>query len=129
MSYSLACSVVSVGVPRVASALCPTPLVSMGVVCVARPRVPAALAGEGLVIPTGPCSRGSPLYFLQLGDRRRGSSVSDGLQRRLRRRVLSAAVKDNWRNVERETVTNRPRKRRTVVQLPEELAEDSAVHV
>ncbi|MQL71303.1 hypothetical protein Taro_003645 [Colocasia esculenta] len=42
--------------------------------------VPAAPAGEGLVIPTGPCSRGSPPYFLQLGARRRGSSVSDGLR-------------------------------------------------
>ncbi|MQL98980.1 hypothetical protein Taro_031697, partial [Colocasia esculenta] len=52
-----------------------------------------ALAGEGLVIPTGPCSRGSPPYFFQLGARRRGSSVSDGLQRRLWRRVLSAAVR------------------------------------
>ncbi|MQM15629.1 hypothetical protein Taro_048578 [Colocasia esculenta] len=48
----------------------------------------AALAGEGLVIPTGPCSRGSPPYFLQLGARRRGSSVSDGLRRRLWRRVV-----------------------------------------
>ncbi|MQM19295.1 hypothetical protein Taro_052296, partial [Colocasia esculenta] len=55
--------------------------------------VPTALAGEGLVIPTGPCSRGSPPYFLQLGARCRGSSVSDGLQRRLWRRVLSAAVR------------------------------------
>ncbi|MQL68624.1 hypothetical protein Taro_000901, partial [Colocasia esculenta] len=45
--------------------------------------VPAALAGEGLVIPTGPCLRGSPPLLLQLGARRRGSSVSDGLQRRL----------------------------------------------
>ncbi|MQL91834.1 hypothetical protein Taro_024456, partial [Colocasia esculenta] len=44
--------------------------------------VPAALAGEGLVIPTRPCSRGSPPYFLQLGARRRESSVSDGLRRR-----------------------------------------------
>ncbi|MQM14013.1 hypothetical protein Taro_046941 [Colocasia esculenta] len=52
--------------------------------------VPAALAGEGLVIPTGPCSRGSPLYFFQLGARRRGSSVSDGLQRRLWRLLLAA---------------------------------------
>ncbi|MQL99972.1 hypothetical protein Taro_032701, partial [Colocasia esculenta] len=52
--------------------------------------VPAALAGEGLVIPTRPCSRGSPPYFLQLGARRRGSSVSDGLRRRQWRRVLSA---------------------------------------
>ncbi|MQL94718.1 hypothetical protein Taro_027374 [Colocasia esculenta] len=50
--------------------------------------VPAALVGEGLVIPTGPCSRGSPPYFLQLGARRRGSSVSDGLRRRLWRRVV-----------------------------------------
>ncbi|MQM14994.1 hypothetical protein Taro_047928 [Colocasia esculenta] len=41
-------------------------------------KVPAALAGEGLVNRTGPCSRGSPPYFLQLGARRRGSSVSDG---------------------------------------------------
>ncbi|MQM14084.1 hypothetical protein Taro_047014 [Colocasia esculenta] len=45
------------------------------------PRVPAALAGEGLVIPTGPCLRDSPSYFIQLGARRRGSSVSDGLRR------------------------------------------------
>ncbi|MQM05981.1 hypothetical protein Taro_038806 [Colocasia esculenta] len=51
-------------------------------------RFPATLAGEGLVIPTGPCSRGSPPYFLQLGARRRGSSVSDGLRRRLWRRVV-----------------------------------------
>ncbi|MQM05999.1 hypothetical protein Taro_038818 [Colocasia esculenta] len=43
--------------------------------------VPTALAGEGLVIPTGPSSRGSPPYFLQLGARRRESSVSDGLRR------------------------------------------------
>ncbi|MQM00982.1 hypothetical protein Taro_033730, partial [Colocasia esculenta] len=42
-SFSLGCSVVSAGMPRIASAL-----------------VPAALAGVGLVIPTGPCSRGSP---------------------------------------------------------------------
>ncbi|MQM19974.1 hypothetical protein Taro_052989, partial [Colocasia esculenta] len=75
------------GVLSTISALCPTPLVSVGVVCVARPRLvvvalpfPAAPAGEGLVIPTGPCSRGSPPYFLQLGARRRGSSVSDGLR-------------------------------------------------
>ncbi|MQL93538.1 hypothetical protein Taro_026182 [Colocasia esculenta] len=33
--------------------------------------VPAALAGEGLVIPTGPCSRGSPPPLLPLA---RGSS-------------------------------------------------------
>ncbi|MQL75289.1 hypothetical protein Taro_007661 [Colocasia esculenta] len=45
--------------------------------------VPTALADEGLVIPTGPCSRGSPPYFLQLGARRRGSSVSDGWWRQL----------------------------------------------
>ncbi|MQL91224.1 hypothetical protein Taro_023830 [Colocasia esculenta] len=51
-------------------------------------RVPAALAGEGLVIPTRPCSRGSPLNFLQLGARHRGCSVSDGLRRRLWRRVV-----------------------------------------
>ncbi|MQL76081.1 hypothetical protein Taro_008458 [Colocasia esculenta] len=57
-------------------------LVSVGVV------VPVALAGEGLVIPTGPCSRGSPPYFLQLGARRCGSLVSDGLQRRLWHRVV-----------------------------------------
>ncbi|MQL83729.1 hypothetical protein Taro_016224 [Colocasia esculenta] len=44
---------------------------------------PVALAGDGLIIPTGPCSRGSPPYFLQLGARRRGSSVSDRLRRRL----------------------------------------------
>ncbi|MQL96856.1 hypothetical protein Taro_029540 [Colocasia esculenta] len=55
--------------------------------------VPAALAGEGLVIPIGPCSRGSPPYFLQLGARCRGSSVSDGLRRRLWRRVLSVVVR------------------------------------
>ncbi|MQM08399.1 hypothetical protein Taro_041254 [Colocasia esculenta] len=55
--------------------------------------VPTALAGEGLVIPTGPCSRGSPPYSLRLGARHRGSSVSDGLRRRLWRRVLSAAVR------------------------------------
>ncbi|MQL95822.1 hypothetical protein Taro_028492, partial [Colocasia esculenta] len=55
--------------------------------------LPAALAGEGLIIPTGPCSRGSPPYFIQLEARRRRSSVSDGLQRRLWRRVLSAAVR------------------------------------
>ncbi|MQL86151.1 hypothetical protein Taro_018672, partial [Colocasia esculenta] len=54
---------------------------------------PTALAGEGLVIPTGPCSRGSPPYFVQLGARRRESSVSDGLQRRLWCRGLSAAVR------------------------------------
>ncbi|MQM03552.1 hypothetical protein Taro_036337 [Colocasia esculenta] len=52
-------------------------------------RVPAALDAEGLVIPTEPCSQGSPPYFLQLGARRRGSSVSDGLRRRLWRRVLT----------------------------------------
>ncbi|MQM07369.1 hypothetical protein Taro_040208 [Colocasia esculenta] len=51
-------------------------------------RVPVALASEGLVIPTRPCSRGSPPYFLQLGARRRGSSVSDELRRRLWRRVV-----------------------------------------
>ncbi|MQL83274.1 hypothetical protein Taro_015756 [Colocasia esculenta] len=51
-------------------------------------RVPTALADEGLVIPTGPYSRGSPPYFLQVGARCRGSSVSDGLQRRLWRRVV-----------------------------------------
>ncbi|MQL68747.1 hypothetical protein Taro_001058 [Colocasia esculenta] len=56
-------------------------------------RVPAALAGEGLVIPTGPCSRGSAPYFLQLGALRRGSSVLDELRRRLWRRVLSTAVR------------------------------------
>ncbi|MQL83816.1 hypothetical protein Taro_016312 [Colocasia esculenta] len=55
--------------------------------------VHAALAGEGLVIPNGPCSRGSPPYFLHLGARRRGSSASDGLQRRLWRHVLSAAMR------------------------------------
>ncbi|MQL79700.1 hypothetical protein Taro_012140 [Colocasia esculenta] len=49
---------------------------------------PTALAGEGLVIPTGPCSRGSPPYFLQLEARRRGSSVSDRLRRRLWCRVV-----------------------------------------
>ncbi|MQL74565.1 hypothetical protein Taro_006917 [Colocasia esculenta] len=72
---------VSAGVPSVTSVVCLTPLVSAGVVCVARPRlavvalrcslpllsstllVPATLAGEGLVIPTGPCSRGSPPLF------------------------------------------------------------------
>ncbi|MQL93426.1 hypothetical protein Taro_026071 [Colocasia esculenta] len=56
-------------------------------------RVPAALAGEGLLIPTGPCSQGSPPYFLQLGARRRGSSVSDRLRRRSRLLVLLAAVR------------------------------------
>ncbi|MQL71606.1 hypothetical protein Taro_003907 [Colocasia esculenta] len=70
------------GVLSTASALCPTPLVSAGVV------VPAALTGEGLVIPTVPCLRGSPPYFLQLGARRHGSSVSDGLRRRLWWRVV-----------------------------------------
>ncbi|MQM10584.1 hypothetical protein Taro_043476 [Colocasia esculenta] len=70
-----------------ASALLPTLLVSAGVV------VPAALASEGLIIPTGPCSRGSPPFFLQLGACHHGSSVSDGLRRRLWRRVLSAAVR------------------------------------
>ncbi|MQM03299.1 hypothetical protein Taro_036076 [Colocasia esculenta] len=55
--------------------------------------LPTSLAGEGLVIPTGPCSRGSPAYFLKLGARRRGSSVSDGLRRRLWRHVLSKAVR------------------------------------
>ncbi|MQM06623.1 hypothetical protein Taro_039448 [Colocasia esculenta] len=59
-----------------------------GSACGPSTLVPAALAGEGLVIPTGPCSRGSPPYFLQLGARRRGSSVSDGLRRRLWRRVV-----------------------------------------
>ncbi|MQM00457.1 hypothetical protein Taro_033192 [Colocasia esculenta] len=38
-SFSLGCSVVSAGVLRVVSALCPTPLVSSGVVCVAQPRL------------------------------------------------------------------------------------------
>ncbi|MQL82460.1 hypothetical protein Taro_014935 [Colocasia esculenta] len=75
------------GVLSTAFALCPTPLVSAGVV------FPAALAGEGLVIPTGPCSRGSPPYFFQLGARHCGSLVSNGLQRRLWLRVLSAAVR------------------------------------
>ncbi|MQL84234.1 hypothetical protein Taro_016735 [Colocasia esculenta] len=56
-------------------------------------KVPAALADEGLVISTGPRSRGSPPYSLQLGARCRGSSVSDGLRRRLWRHVLSAAVR------------------------------------
>ncbi|MQM13931.1 hypothetical protein Taro_046859 [Colocasia esculenta] len=46
-------------VPRVASALCLTPLVL-------RESFPAALAGKGLVIPTEPCSRGSPPYSLQV---------------------------------------------------------------
>ncbi|MQM13439.1 hypothetical protein Taro_046362, partial [Colocasia esculenta] len=55
--------------------------------------VPAALDGEGLLIPTGPYSRGSPPYFFQLGARRRESSVSDGLQRRLWCRVLSATMR------------------------------------
>ncbi|MQL94716.1 hypothetical protein Taro_027372, partial [Colocasia esculenta] len=63
------------------SALCPTLLVSSGVVCVARPR---------LVVVALHCS---PPPLLQLGARRRGSSVSDGFQRRLGRRVLSAAVR------------------------------------
>ncbi|MQL78180.1 hypothetical protein Taro_010619 [Colocasia esculenta] len=58
--------------------------------CCVVSAVSAALADEGLVIPIGPCSRGSPPYFLQLGARRRESSVSDGLQRRLWRHVLSA---------------------------------------
>ncbi|MQM07967.1 hypothetical protein Taro_040816 [Colocasia esculenta] len=87
-------------VPRVAFAVCPTPLVSVGVVCVSRPLLvvvvsyfPATLAGEGLVISTGPCSRGSPPYFLQLGAHRHGSSVSDASRRRLWRRVLSAVVR------------------------------------
>ncbi|MQM16327.1 hypothetical protein Taro_049283 [Colocasia esculenta] len=48
----------------------------------------AVLAGEGLVIPTGPCSRGIPPYFLQLGAHRHGSTVSDGLRRRLWRCVV-----------------------------------------
>ncbi|MQL93877.1 hypothetical protein Taro_026515 [Colocasia esculenta] len=61
-------------------------LVSMVVVRLAL--VPAALAGEGLVIPTRPCLRGSPPYFLQLGARCCGSSASDGLRRRLWRRVV-----------------------------------------
>ncbi|MQL76499.1 hypothetical protein Taro_008890 [Colocasia esculenta] len=55
--------------------------------------VPAALVGEGLVISTWPCSRGSPPYSLQLGAHRRGSSVSDGLWRQLWRCVLSATVR------------------------------------
>ncbi|MQL93654.1 hypothetical protein Taro_026301 [Colocasia esculenta] len=87
-----------------ASTLCLTLLVSAGVVCVARPRLVvvalrflAALASEGLVIPTGPCSRGSPPYFLQLGARRRGSSMSDGLRRRLWRRiVVSSSESERW---------------------------------
>ncbi|MQL79636.1 hypothetical protein Taro_012073 [Colocasia esculenta] len=33
MSFSLGCSMVSIGVSRVAFTLCPTPLVSTGVVC------------------------------------------------------------------------------------------------
>ncbi|MQM14209.1 hypothetical protein Taro_047138 [Colocasia esculenta] len=41
-------------------------------------RVPTALAGEGLVIPTKPCSRGSPPYSLQVGTRCRRSSLSNG---------------------------------------------------
>ncbi|MQL75981.1 hypothetical protein Taro_008368 [Colocasia esculenta] len=61
--------------------------------------VPAALAGERLVIPTGPCSRGSPPYFLHLGARRRESSVSDGLRRRLWHRVLSAVVMHGFLHV------------------------------
>ncbi|MQM15687.1 hypothetical protein Taro_048638 [Colocasia esculenta] len=50
---------------------------------VVLPIVPTALDGEGLVILAGPCSRGSPPHFLQLGAHHRRSSVSDGLQRRL----------------------------------------------
>ncbi|MQM11759.1 hypothetical protein Taro_044669 [Colocasia esculenta] len=64
-----------------------------GVFGIWGPGVPAALAGKGLVIPIGPCLRGLPPYFLQLGARRRGSSVSDGLRRRLWRCVLSALVR------------------------------------
>ncbi|MQL88054.1 hypothetical protein Taro_020609, partial [Colocasia esculenta] len=48
---------------------------------------------EGLVIPTGPCSRGSPPYFLQLGALCHRSSVSDGLQRRLWRHVVVSSSK------------------------------------
>ncbi|MQM21134.1 hypothetical protein Taro_054168 [Colocasia esculenta] len=40
--------------------------------------VPAALASKGLVIPTEPCSRGSPPYSLQVGTRCRRSSLPDG---------------------------------------------------
>ncbi|MQM18069.1 hypothetical protein Taro_051054, partial [Colocasia esculenta] len=39
--------------------------------------VPAALAGKGLVIPTEPCSRGSPPYSLQVGTHCRRSSSPD----------------------------------------------------
>ncbi|MQM20764.1 hypothetical protein Taro_053792 [Colocasia esculenta] len=38
-------------------------------------------------------ARLTPPYFLQLGARRRGSSVSDGLRKQLWRRVLLAAVR------------------------------------
>ncbi|MQL95751.1 hypothetical protein Taro_028420, partial [Colocasia esculenta] len=40
--------------------------------------VPAALAGEGLVIPIGSCSRGSPPQLPSARARRHGSSLSEG---------------------------------------------------
>ncbi|MQL96829.1 hypothetical protein Taro_029514 [Colocasia esculenta] len=73
-------------VPRVASAFCLTLLV-MRESCWARPwlwfyfrfvGVPTTLAGKVLVIPSEPCSRGSPPYSLQVGTRCRKSSLSDG---------------------------------------------------
>ncbi|MQL67871.1 hypothetical protein Taro_000139, partial [Colocasia esculenta] len=79
-------------VPRVASALCLTPLV-LRESCWARPWlwfvaftlfrcfivlcVPAALDGKGMVISIEPCSRGSPPYSLQVGTRSRRSLLPD----------------------------------------------------
>ncbi|MQL69948.1 hypothetical protein Taro_002250 [Colocasia esculenta] len=81
------------GVPRVASAVCPTPLVYAGVMCVARPRL-VVVALRWTVDPYWALFARLTPYFLQLWARHRRSSVSDGMRRRLWRRVLSAAVRD-----------------------------------
>ncbi|MQL68675.1 hypothetical protein Taro_000950 [Colocasia esculenta] len=64
------------GVLSTASALCPTPFISVGVVCLVR--------------------EAHPPYFLQLGARRRGSSVSDGLRRRLWHRVVVSRSESDY---------------------------------
>ncbi|MQL78137.1 hypothetical protein Taro_010559 [Colocasia esculenta] len=75
-SFSPGCCVVSTGVPRVASALCATPLVSAGVVCVARPRlvvVEWSWTGNpywalfARLTPLLPSARGSPSWELGVG--------------------------------------------------------------
>ncbi|MQM01437.1 hypothetical protein Taro_034195 [Colocasia esculenta] len=52
--------------------------------------VPAALASKGLVIPTEPCSRGSPPYSLQVGTRYHRGSLPDDRGGGLLRRALPA---------------------------------------